>query len=170
MKVEERSQERITYADLKALHEIAMNDFEDFIKRKPEHKIFKGKILAVALCQAAATHYIDRRTGIKDFDIWFFFKETKKEQFPYRRKKRVQCGIEKFGISPQDQEKGKKTRGVEIFGREIPTRYVRKYKSDPEKILEAWLEEAETKTAQELKENAVVGLYPDNMVGNIFWR
>ena len=34
-----------------------------------------GQIIAVALCQGAALHYVNGSNGIKDLDVWTFYAE-----------------------------------------------------------------------------------------------
>ena len=166
MSYPERSDVVIRFEDLKRLQEIAFEDLENFITRKPEYKPFKKKLLFIGLCQGAGQHYLDRKHGVNDFDVWFFFKESKKENFPYRRSKKKESGLEKFGADPSGKYK---TRVVELRGREIPTKFIRKGKSDPGTCLELWFNAAETDTAKHLADEAVVGLWPDNMIGKILW-
>ena len=73
--VVERSFEQITKADLRCLGEIACGYFDDLFGRKPDSSgRFRGRLLLLVLCQGAASHYVDRSHGVKDFDVWGFFK------------------------------------------------------------------------------------------------
>lgn len=44
---------------------------------------------------------IDGATGVKDFDVWFFYPNYSK-QLPYRRRGSVGFGPSKFGTFPKD--------------------------------------------------------------------
>jgi len=96
-----RSLEKITVTDLQRLVAIARADREDLFRRKPDlGKLYAGQLICVTLCQGAALHYIDGQNGVKDFDIWTFFREHSKLPFPYRRNVPRDFGHPKFGTSP----------------------------------------------------------------------
>src|SRR3546814_11132111 len=95
-----RSYEPLTKADLKRLGEIASDDRADLFRRKPETAhLYGDRLFAVALCQGGALHYLDGKNGIKDLDVWSFFKPNPKRQFPYRRRAELDFGNPKFGQS-----------------------------------------------------------------------
>jgi hypothetical protein len=77
-----RSLERITRRDLARLEEIPRSDREWMFRANPNWAPYNGQLLAVALCQGAALHYLDGRNGIKDFDVWTFFARAPGRQFP----------------------------------------------------------------------------------------
>src|SRR3546814_3059616 len=82
-----RSYEPLTKADLKRLGEIAADDRADLFRRKPETAhLYGDRLFAVALCQGGALPYLDGKNGIKDLDVWRFFKPNPQRQFPYRRR------------------------------------------------------------------------------------
>jgi len=59
--------------------------FDDLFKRRPSPSgRFRGRLLMLALCQGAALHYVDKLHGVKDFDVWGFFKSLPNLSFPYR--------------------------------------------------------------------------------------
>ena len=62
-----RSLERIDKSDLQHLLELARSDIENFFARNPRYEEYKGKEKIIVLAQGAALHYIDVKTGIKDF-------------------------------------------------------------------------------------------------------
>jgi hypothetical protein len=71
----EYSLERITSADLRRLATLALDYFDDLFKRRPYASgRFRGRLLMLALCQGAALHYVDGLHGVKDFDVWGFFR------------------------------------------------------------------------------------------------
>jgi hypothetical protein len=45
----------------------------------------------------AALHYLDARTGIKDFDVWSFYAARSDRPFPYRWRGTADYGPSKFG-------------------------------------------------------------------------
>jgi hypothetical protein len=95
-----RSYEPLTKADLRRLGEIAAADRTDLFRRKPDTgRLYADHLFAVALCQGGALHYLDGKNGIKDLDVWSFFKPNPKRQFPYRRRAQLDFGDPKFGTS-----------------------------------------------------------------------
>src|SRR5665809_16778 len=91
-----RAQELITKADLDRLSEIARSDRDSFFKRYPRYAPYRSRVACVALCQGAALHYIDGRTGVKDFDVWTFYYTLASPRFPYRRHARKDFGSSRF--------------------------------------------------------------------------
>lgn len=71
--VSDRSRERINYADLAHLAALAARDREARIHRRPRWQIYAQRVLLTALCQGGAQHFVDGRTGVKDFDVWTFY-------------------------------------------------------------------------------------------------
>jgi len=43
--------------------------------------------LSVALCQGASWHFVGKGNGVKDFDVWSFFREISGQ--PIRRRRLV---------------------------------------------------------------------------------
>jgi hypothetical protein len=41
--------------------------------RIPAGAVYDKRVIAVALCQGAALHYVDGKTGVKDFDVFTFY-------------------------------------------------------------------------------------------------
>src|SRR5208283_3565128 len=79
---------------------IAVVDLDSLFKRRPVLRIYRRRLFAIALCQGAALHYIDKKNGVKDFDVWCFFRSHPKRPFPYRRNGTADFGSPKFGKSP----------------------------------------------------------------------
>jgi len=93
--ISERSMKKITKSDLKKLGLIASEDRKEFFERNTKSKkLYEEKIICVALCQGAALHFVDGKNGVKDFDVWTFYKKQPKYHFPYRR-----IGHKDFGFS-----------------------------------------------------------------------
>lgn len=55
------------------------------------------------------------------------------------------------------------------MGRTIGTDIVKRSKRDPEKCVIKYLEGERTKTARELAKKAVVGLWPESILGEVIW-
>jgi len=69
--VSTRSFEKIEKGDLKRLLDLADEDRDEFFARHPRwKKLYSGRLLCIALCQGAAQHYFDGKTGVKGFDVW----------------------------------------------------------------------------------------------------
>jgi hypothetical protein len=95
-----RSYKTILRSDLQRLAEIAELDSEAFFRRKPDYAALRDRVLAVALCQGAALHYVNGRNGIKDLDVWTFYSgHPDLKIFPPRRRKSYDFENRKFGMT-----------------------------------------------------------------------
>lgn len=65
--MEGRSYEEVTPEELEVLLKVVLDDFEDFIRRKPRYRPLKDALLLIALCQRAAMHYINGITLMYGF-------------------------------------------------------------------------------------------------------
>ena len=66
----DRSNIPITASDLDRLAALAKSDLERrFSRYQRWRRLYEQRVIAVALCQGAAQHYIDHRQGVKDFDV-----------------------------------------------------------------------------------------------------
>ena len=159
-----RSPEKITKSDLERLLLLARTDIDDFFERKPEYqKLYKGKVVLIALCQGAALHYVDGVNGVKDFDVWFFYPKYSK-QLPYRRRGTVDFGASKFGTFPKDV--GFRGRRIDVLMRSDSA-----FSSgSPNVAIERYLSNAKTSTAKHLARKVVVGLYPESVFGKVLWQ
>jgi hypothetical protein len=161
----ERSQELITLDDLKQLALIAREDREDLFKRLPKWKrLYKDRILCVALCQGAALHFLAGKNGVKDFDVWTFYAEHPEAPFPARRIAYKDFGESKFGALPNDI-KPFVGRRVDLIGRSLRV----KPGSDPFQVIRDFLRKGRTASARELAKKAVVLLEPEGLLGKIVW-
>ena len=159
-----RSLEKITLSDLQRLAAIARVDREDLFRRKPYlGKLYADRLICVTLCQGAALHYIDRKNGVKDFDVWTFFREHTKQPFPYRRNIPYDFGDSKFGIS--SDKPGFVGRRVDLIGRSIPC----KEGQDPIEIIQNYLLSSSNKSPRLLAKKAVIILEPAEFLGKIAW-
>ena len=63
---------------------------------------YAGRLICRALCQGAAQHYLDGRSGVKDFDVWSFSAARGDGPFPNRWRGTADYGLSKFGRYPGD--------------------------------------------------------------------
>src|SRR5579875_2702130 len=83
-----RSMHPVTADDLARLDSLAALDEANLFSRTPGTAgRYAGRLVARALCQGAALHYVDGRNGVKDFDVWSFYAEIHDggPPYPYRR-------------------------------------------------------------------------------------
>ena len=160
----ERSLETITKSDLKKLLKLARGDIERFFARNPRYRSYEGKEALIALCQGSALHYLDKRNGVKDFDVWFFY-PSKTPGLPYRRGGVVDFGESKFGVHPKMKKKGYLGRSVDVLMRSEPFFNGR----HPEKEIKEYLLHKGSKTSNLLSAKAVIGLYPEKLLGVKLW-
>jgi hypothetical protein len=163
MKAPDRSQERITKDDLRRLGEIAICDIESLFERHPKLRAYRDRLFAVALCQGAALHYLDGRNGVKDFDVWCFFRAMPGRTFPYRRRGQVDFGDPRFGQSPGFEHFV--GRRVDVLGRSLPV----SADDAPVDVLRGYLADGSTASAKALAEKAVVIIWPENLLGTVVW-
>jgi hypothetical protein len=154
-----RSYADITGADLAKLAEIARADRNDFISRHPK---YRARILLVALCQGAARHYLDRKTGVKDFDVWTFYaKEDSKHAYHPLRHAQADFGPSKFGSGADVRFVG---RHVDLLGRTIGN------SGGPVESVREWLRRGKRGSSPwHLAKKAVVVLEPARLRGWVVW-
>lgn len=104
-----RSQAPLTKRHLARLSSIAAEDHEDFCRRRPA---YRGRLVAVVLAQGGGQHYLDRRNGVKDLDVWSFFALPPGElRFPEdRRTRHVDFGPSDLGRQRLDMTKARSPR------------------------------------------------------------
>jgi hypothetical protein len=156
-----RSRSPISEADLTRLAEIAAADLADLFERKPHlGRLHRDRVLCVALCQGAALHYLDGRTGVKDFDVWTFFSESPGRPFPFRRRAQRAFGPPEGPVSQSFI--GKR---VDLMGRTLPE----PRDADPLQAMRRYLGAGRTRSAQLLARKAVVLLAPVELRGTVAW-
>jgi|WetSurMetagenome_2_1015567.scaffolds.fasta_scaffold89841_2 hypothetical protein len=163
MRHKNRSYLSIDKKDLKRLARIAEADRKDLFDRLP-HLLPMSKLLfCVALCQGAGLHYVNGTNGVKDFDVWSFYRADPKYTFPARRIINRDFRDKKFGRSPDRPDYI--GRRVDLIGRSITC--------FPEDTLVAalrrWLQSS-GHSPKLLSQKAVVLLWPSNLLGVIAWR
>lgn len=159
-----RSLEPLTLADLRRLGELAARDRQDLFARKPETgRLYADRLFAVALCQGGALHFIDGKNGIKDLDVWSFYRVNPVRQFPPRRRATADFGDPKFGTS--DDSPNFVGRRVDLIGRSIEAPDF----SDPIAVLRTYLRSRKTPSALALSKKAMVLIEPNRLLGTIVW-
>lgn len=159
----ERSLENITKVDLRRLSAIAQADREDLFSRKPHLRHYKNRVICVALCQGAALHFLDRKNGVKDFDVWTFY-AARKTEFPPRRRGKRDFGESKFERLPRDPKRFVGRR-VDLMGRSLPFGP----SADPLEVIADYLSRPRTKSAKKLARKAVVIIDPPDLRGKVAW-
>ncbi|OGD70586.1 hypothetical protein A3D09_04175 [Candidatus Collierbacteria bacterium RIFCSPHIGHO2_02_FULL_49_10] len=159
-----RSSKKITRNDLAKLAHFAGKDREDLFARKPYLSKLSSKIICVALCQGAALHYHNGKNGVKDFDVWTFYKAGK-IIFPVRRVGKGDFGKSKFGQDPFERSKYKGRR-IDFVGRSIS---YPKGVFDTVRIIQNYLTAGKTASAQKLAKKAVVIISPSSLCGVVAW-
>ena len=158
-----RSFKKINKSDLRRLAEIAEKDRLDFFNKYPQWKnAFQNRVICIALCQGAAQHYVDNKTGINDFDVYTFYKINSNKKWYAKRIKSYDYNNAKFGQSlDKPQFIG---RRVDCLSREIEI----KKNESLIAALRRYLKNSETKTANLLSRKSVILLKPK--CGYVVWR
>lgn len=165
----ERSYERITIADLDALKNLALIEQKSFFDRNPKYREpYQNALIAITLCQGAALHFLDDKNGIKDFDIWYFYARVTNMKYPPRAMKLVDSRMQKFGVNPNDANRGYVGRRIHLLGRDIDCQH-RRGQHDPRECIIRYLVTRKTETARRLSEKGVIGLYPATIFGKVIW-
>lgn len=161
---DKRSFERIELDDLRRLATLAYNDLSDLFARKPElSAIYKNRLIAIALCQGAAEHFVKPGRGVNDFDLWLFFRSHTDRRFPYRRLSRIDFGVSRFGRNPDDS--GYAGRRVDVIGRDISCGAG----EEAAAAIHRYLATNKNKSPKLLAQRPVVLIYPEPELGRIAW-
>jgi hypothetical protein len=163
--VEGRSFKRITQADLQRLSDLAAADCAAFFASHPEWAVqYEGRVLAMALCQGAALHVLDGKTGIQDFDVYTFYARHPDRPWYAKRLKSVDFGDPKFGTSLDRPEF--KGRRVDLMGRSLDVTV----DCDPILAIRQWLRKGrEGSSAALLAKKAVILVSPIDRIGAVIW-
>jgi len=119
---------------------------------------YAGRLICRALCQGVAQHYLDGRSGVKDFDVWSSY-----GPFPYGGGARRITACRSSGATPETCRRspaaGSTCSADRSTGRSAPTRPMRC--------------EASRRGAHRhgpgTGRKAVVLICPDHLVGEIVW-
>lgn len=161
----ERSFETIRQQDLERLAQLALEDQASFFDRNLEiAAVYRDRLLCIALCQGAALHYIDGKNGVKDFDVWSFYRESEARPFPRRRPRIIRdFGDARFGQSPDAPQLSGRRIDILVKSIHVPN-------DEPfEVAVRRFLEAGATTTARFLACKAVVVLCPKAAQGEVLW-
>jgi hypothetical protein len=117
MEIATRSYELLTSADLERIESVAMRSLADIFDRAPVAGLYRDRLILLALAQGSALHYLDGKSGIKDFDVWAFFEAGLAKPFPHRKRWCTDFGPSRFGRHPDDT--GYSGRRLDLMGRSI---------------------------------------------------
>jgi len=162
---EVRTCEKLTKEDLKEIEQYAKEElkrlFNEVGKPKGKYKVYENKLIAICLCQGAAQHFVDGKTGIKDIDVWFFFEEDKDVKIPNFKNMRK-------SVSKKFTNIGEKR--IDFLKKAIKEDIINKSESEkPEDILKSYLQNGHTSTSKLLAQKSVVGLFPPDIFEKIIW-
>jgi hypothetical protein len=159
-----RSYHPITMDDLERLRDIEASKRAWLFSRVPKCHRLADRVLAVALCQGAALHYVDGCNGMKDFDIWTFYAGAGvADRYPAKVRMRADFGDPKFGKT--DESPQCIGRRVDLMGRSLDVGP----EADPVQAIREYLRQGRTTSAKLLAEKAVIILEPSHMLGTVIW-
>lgn len=128
-----RSFAPVTDADLERLSKIVSTAHRDLRRIRPD---LAGRLVAGCLAQGAAAHRVDEMTGVKDFDLWLFYRLDEDSQpANARRRKTYDFGVSAHGRHPDDDGSKFVGRRVDVMCRSLPPGAP----ADPVDAVEAWL-------------------------------
>lgn len=160
-----RSTRRISDADLRRLAAVARADRENLFRRKPDlARLYRHRVLCVALCQGAALHFLDGRNGVNDFGVWTFFEQGWGRPFPPRRNQPRDFGSPKFGKSPDRSDFV--GRRVDCFGRSIR----RERGQETFDAVRVWLGTSRNPSPRLLARKPAIVLEPPAARGQVLWQ
>jgi hypothetical protein len=161
---EARSFEKIAAEDLRRLASIARQDREAFFANHHDWAtLYQDRLLAVALCQGAAAHFVDGQRGINDFDVYTFYAAHPARPWYAKRNKPWDYGDPKFGQTADRPEYV--GRRVDLLGRGIQYRR----HEDPAAAIRRWLRTDRGKSARLVAQRPIVLLWPDDRLGEVIW-
>ncbi len=107
--------------DLPRISALADEDHKLFT-RADGHSEYRERRLAVVLAQGGALHYLEGKTGIKDFDVWTFYATLPGKRFNFGiRKTDVDFGPSEHGrnLYPPDFDRPELPRWLRFAGRRV---------------------------------------------------
>lgn len=153
----ERSYDPLSADDLEQLRELASKEHEQFFRRNSHlRRAYRNSLVVVCLCQGAASYYLNPRVGIKDFDIWHFYVENERINFPYSAQKRIKNGY--------------KGKPVDFLKRAIPRGLFETYPNNPKLVILEFMLTRNTLTKKLLLKKAAIGLFPQEIFGKVPWK
>jgi hypothetical protein len=157
----ERCYEPLTNDDLARLSGIARDVLRNRAFRTPVGRTYSDRLILLALCQGGAQHYVDGVTGVKDLDVWAFFRGGIDKPFPWRARWSADFGPSRLGRHPAD--KGYLGRRVDVMGRSISSK-----ETSAENAVLEWLH-GRSKSARLLVKRPVIMLFPQELFAKPLW-
>jgi hypothetical protein len=155
----------IEVADLLRLAALAADAEAELFERNPLGSgRYAGRLLGRALCQGAALHYVSKKNGVKDFDVWSFYAQYDNWPFPARWRGTRDFGPSQFGRYPGDPPRYSGRR-VDLLGRSLPATPG----TDPADAIRHYLAARRTESAKALAAKAVILIDPQDRAGEIVW-
>lgn len=157
--IEARLYHPITEEVLRILASLAASEQQDFFERNPSTvPFYRNSFLIAALCQGAALHFLGEGNGVKDFDIHLFYR-----QHPQKRQlsRAVYSRHRDFPVFGR--------RRVDFIRTVIPEAIAGGAHGSVIELIRAFLQHRPTANAYHLSKKAVVGLFPDSIIGTIIW-
>ena len=153
----------MTEEDLARIGEAAAARLALVFERAPVAGLYRDRLLLLALCQGSALHYVDRKNGVKDVDVWAFFKGGLDRSFPFRTVWTTDLGPSPLGRHPDD--KGYAGRRIDVIGRPI----IHDAGDDPAESVRRWLKSGGS-SPSEIAKRPVIGLAPSDYFGQVLWN
>ena len=151
-----RTYDLLTIDDFRVLKELAIKEHEAFFRRnKHLREAYGNNLVAICLCQGAASHYLNPTVGVKDIDIWLFYKDCPGVNFPARSRKR--------------DDNAYMGKPIDWLRRAIPAEMVEASDNEAGLAMRAYIEKRNINKWQLLKK-AIIGLYPEQILGEIIWK
>lgn len=144
---------------LRFLVQVTKIELEAFFRRNPRQvSRYRNRFLAAALCQGAALHYLNRKNGVKDFDIHLFYVQHPKHKQMSRAVKPLIMEVPDFGI-----------REIDFIRTVVPERFAQGADHSVSGVLQRFLQRRPTSNARFLTEKAVIGLIPEHLFARVVW-
>ena len=155
-----------------------------------KYRVYENKLIAICLCQGAAQHVVESKglsecdhtdpvskdeidsknlrvdetnqvlSGIKDFDIWFFFEDDENIKIPNPRNMRKSIEVEIPGMGSRIIDFMKKGVGNRKSGYSV---------NKPKDSIIQYLTKRGTPAANNLKRKSVIAIYPESIAGDVMW-
>ncbi len=113
---------------------------------------YRDKMIAICLCGESARNLVDR-TDFTKFTVWIFYQRHEKVMFPHQNIRRRGFEYEPFVGLP-----------VEFFKRTVPKKLL---EEGVEKGIISYLSGKESRLRASIKQNPIVGLFPDEIFGKM---
>jgi hypothetical protein len=166
--VQKRSFAPVTDDDLRRARDVAAAVLAEKFDRLADCPTgaFKDALALLCFCQGSALHRVTGVRGVKDFDVWAFFRPVPGERFPVRARWEGDFGPSAHGRHPDDVKAGRSGRKVDVLGRDIPM----DPHEDPRLAVRRFLADARKGSPLEIAYRPVFVLWPDKWFGEPIWN